>query len=624
MGQYGWTGKILWVDLTSKKISTIPTSGYEPEKYLGGVGLNTKIFWEMGCPTVDAFDPNNPLLISVGPVTGTAGPFNRAEVCGIAPQSYPQETFTYSGVGGKIPSEIKYAGYDGLVIVGKSDKPVYLSILNDVVKLEDAKSLWGLDTFETQKSLMEKHPNAAVLTIGPAGENLCRVAIILNETASAAGQGGYGAVMGSKNLKAIVVKGTGTLKVARPDALAKLQQERMDAKEWLVGSAQSWGRYPLCGGAIAADMRAKRLKRMAGCHGCTYQCMGFYDIPGIGKGAQMCVEAWYGFHSGGSSEGYWEGNILSQKLGINNFELLAIMAWLRAGRFGSADRKALGLTTIPVIDNIGKPEFGGQRAHHEFLTELLNGMVSGTSIVSKGVARAAESLGPSARQAFNEMFPARGYYLHHIENVGAALHWATDTRDPYSSCHDYSSSFGHFPEIASYFGLPGGDMAGGKKTMVYDRTEYQTAWVQNHQSIKNSLPICEWASMPHSFFHPPAMDIRIFESSVLSAVTGMDYSVGRLWETGDRIYTLQRAVSVMRENRTRQQDDLSRVWFERLVGGDKSLAAPLDRAKWEALKDRFYAVRGWNPANGRPNRAKLEQLGMKGVADTLQKAGKLG
>jgi aldehyde:ferredoxin oxidoreductase len=129
--------------------------------------------------------------------------------------------------------------------------------------------------------------------------------------------------------------------------------------------------------------------------------------------------------------------------------------------------------------------------------------------------------------------------------------------------------------------------------------------------------------MPFSFFHPPAMDIRIFESSVLSAVTGIDYSVDRLWEAGDRIYTLRRAVAVMRENRTREQDDLSQVWFERRVGVE-SLAAPLDRAKWEALKNRFYALRGWNPANARPTRTRLEQLGMKGVADKLQSAGRLG
>jgi aldehyde:ferredoxin oxidoreductase len=623
MGTYGWTGKILRVDLTTREIAFLPTSNYEPEKYLGGVGLNTKIFWEMGCPAVEALDATNPLLIFVGPVTGVAGPFGRAEVSGIAPQSYPQETFAYSGIGGKIASEIKYAGYDGLVIVGKSDKPVYLSIINEVVKIEDAKSLWGLDTFETQKSLMKKYSNAAVLTIGPAGENLCRVAIILNETASAAGQGGYGAVMGSKNLKAIVVKGTGTLKVARPDVLAKLLQERMDAKEWLVGGAQSWGRYPLCRGNVAVEMRTKHLKRMAGCHGCTYQCMGFYDMPGIGKGAQMCVEAWYGYYSGGSSQGYWEGNILSQKLGINNYELLGLMAWLQALQSGAVDKKKLELGSIPMLDHAGQRQFGGQNVHHEFLTKLLNGMASGKSVLSKGVGRATESLGPAARKAFNEVFPAWGYMHHHIENVGAALHWAMDSRDPYSSCHDYSSVFGFFPKIAFHFGLPGGDMAGGKK-MVYDRTEHQTIWVQNHQSIKNSMPICEYASLPSNFFHPPAMDIRIFEASILSAVTGIDYSVNKLWEAGDRIYTLRRAVAVLCENRTRAQDDLSPVWFERPAGGTQSLAAPLDRTKWEALKDRFYMARGWNPVNARPRRPKLEQLGMKTIADKLESVGKLG
>lgn len=624
MKSYGWTGKILLVDLTTRKISVVPTSDFEPEKYLGGIGLNSKIFWEMGCPRVDAFDPQSPLLIAIGPLTGTAGPFSRAEICGIAPQAYPQETYAYSGIGGKIPVEIKYAGYDALVIVGKSDQPVYLSIFDDQVRLNDAKSLWGQDTFETQKALMATYPKASVLTIGPAGENLCRVAIILNETASAAGQGGYGAVMGSKNLKAIVVKGNGSLKVARPEALMKLQKERMEDREWLKGGAQTWGRYPLTGGAIAREMSSRHLKRIGGCHGCTYQCMGFYDIPGIGKGGQMCVEAWYGWFSGGSSEGYWEGNIMSQKLGINNYELLGIMSWLTTLR-GSVDKKALGLSAIPILDQSGEPKFGGQNAHHQFLIELLNGMASGKSLLAQGVGRAAEKLGPAAQAAFNANFPARGYTSHHIENVGAALHWALDTRDPFSSVHDYNfpgQGFGYNAQVASHFNVPGGDMTGGRKN-VYEKTEYQTVWVQNHQSIKNSLPICEYSSMPGSFFHPPDMDIRIFESTILSAVTGIDYSVDRLWEAGERITTLRRAIAVMRENRTREQDGLHRLWFERKMGA-QSLAAPLDRVQWEALKDRFYDLRGWNRANGRPTGARLEKLGMKGVADKLQNAGRLG
>jgi len=107
---YGWAGKILWVDLTSSKITKVPTSDFEPEKYIGGVGLNSKIFWDMGAPKVDAFHPDSPLILSVGPLTGASGPFTRATVCAIAPQCYPEELFTYSGLGGKFPSELKYAG----------------------------------------------------------------------------------------------------------------------------------------------------------------------------------------------------------------------------------------------------------------------------------------------------------------------------------------------------------------------------------------------------------------------------------------------------------------------------------------------------------------------------------
>jgi aldehyde:ferredoxin oxidoreductase len=624
MKPFGWTGKILWVDLTQRKINTVPTSDFEPEKYLGGVGLNSKIFWELGCPKTEAFDPQSPLLIAIGPVTGTVGPFSRAEVCGIAPQSYPQETFAYSGIGGKIPTEIKYAGYDALVIVGKSDQPVYLSIVDDLVKLNDAKFIWGLDTFETQKALMASHPKSAVMTIGPAGENLCRVAIILNETANAAGQGGYGAVMGSKNLKAIVVQGSGSIKIARPEELMKIHKQRMEADEWLKGSAQQWGRYPLCGGVIAQEMRTKRFKRTGGCHGCTYQCMGIYNIPGIGQGGQMCVEAWYGYFSGGSSEGYWEGNILSQKLGINNYELLGIMSWLLIMR-GMVDKKALGLTTIPILDQASQAKFGGQEAHHQFLTELLGGIASGKSILSQGVGRAAEKLGPGAKAAFNAAYPAWGYTSHHIENVGSALHWALDSRDPYNSCHDYTlpyQGFGYNTRVATHFGLPGGDMLGGRRN-VYERTENQTVWVQNHQNIKNSMPICEYASMPASFFHPPAMDIRVFEASVLSAVTGIDYSVDRLWEAGERIMALRRAIAVSRENRIRKQDDIYQLWFERRMGA-QNLGEPLDRKQWEAMKDRYYALRGWNKENGRPTRASLEKLEMKSVADRLEKEGRLG
>ena len=134
---YGWAGKVLKVDLTNEKVNKVPTADYRPEEFIGGVGLNAKIFWELGCPKVDAFDPDNPLIISVGPLTGIYGPFGRGEVCAISPQCYPDELFTYSGFGGMFPAKMKHAGYDSIVILGKAEKPLYLSIRDEDVEIKD-------------------------------------------------------------------------------------------------------------------------------------------------------------------------------------------------------------------------------------------------------------------------------------------------------------------------------------------------------------------------------------------------------------------------------------------------------------------------------------------------------
>ncbi|MDD5191040.1 MAG: aldehyde ferredoxin oxidoreductase N-terminal domain-containing protein, partial [Dehalococcoidales bacterium] len=602
---------------TANTVTEKATADYKPEKYLGGVGHNAKIFWELGNPPVEAFHEDNPLIISVGPLTGTSGPFGRAVISGIAPQSYPKELFAFSGFGGKFPTELKFAGYDAIVVRGKASRPVYLSINDATAEIKDATAFWGMDTFATQTAIMTENPGASVLSIGPAGENLCRFSIALNESASAAGQGGFGAVMGSKKLKAISVKGSGGQKVANPENLLKLITDRKTAGEWLTGGAQAWGRNPLCGEPIASEMRNKYLKRVGGCHGCTYQCMGFYSMPGIGTGGQMCVEAWYGWFSGGSSEGYWDGNIMSQKLGINNYELLGVMVILGSLlSSGAASLRDLGLTS-------GPPYSGGAAAHHRFLDELLGGIASGKSILAQGVGRASKQLGQPAVNLYNSMWAANGYYQHHIECVGSALHWATESRDPWNSCHDYQSGFGPNASIAAHFGVPGGDWGGTKKN-VYTNTEKQTAWVQNHASLKNSLPICDYASSPSTYYHPPSMDIQIFESQMLSAVTGVNYDVTRLWEAGERIWNLRRAIAVSRESRQRTDDEISSTWFQQLIGGSESLSAPLNRMDWDALKDRYYNLRGWNSTNGWPTRQKLESLGMPQVADKLEQAGRLG
>ncbi|MBW2368010.1 MAG: hypothetical protein JRH15_09005, partial [Deltaproteobacteria bacterium] len=293
---YGWAGTVLLVNLTDKEIRKVPTQNYAPEKFIGGVGLCSKIYWDMGCPGKEAFDPKNPVMVAVGPMTGIPGPFNRGEICGIGAQNYPKPQFTYSGFGGSFPAAMKYAGYDAIVITGKADKPVYLDIRNDAVEIRDAADLWGLDLFEVQETLMSRAPRASVLAIGPAGENLSPTAIVANETTSSAGQGGFGAVMGSKNLKAISAKGTKVVKIARPEELRKVVKSCHQDGKWLTGASQPFCREPLCGGEAADELVSKYRTGLTGPYGCPYQCIGFYDMPGVGKGGGMCASWWYGFY----------------------------------------------------------------------------------------------------------------------------------------------------------------------------------------------------------------------------------------------------------------------------------------------------------------------------------------
>lgn len=632
---YGWAGRILWVDLTNCKITTVPTSYYNPEKFIGGIGFNRKIFWDLGCPKVAAFDPNNPLLISVGPLTGISGPFNRAEVCGISPSTYPKELFSYSGIGGNCPAELKYAGYDGMVILGRADKPVYLSIHDEDVQIKDAGDLWGIDTFETQKALMAGDPGASVLTIGPAGENLSPTAVILSGTGNAAGQGGFGAVMGSKNLKAISIKGTGGVNIANPDAFLELIKGRKARGQWSEGGAQSWARMPLYREPVKTEMVEKYRKGFSGAFRCPYQCMGYYSIPGIGEGAAMCANWWYDAggspHLSPSAKAVWEAQLVAQKLGINHFELIGITEFLRhALTLGILTKEDIGLPIPEVL--------GGTATDHEFLMELLRGIAYGKNPFFKGVARSLDDFSEIVRrresgntsmlkQIYEAAFPIWGQPGHYYEYLGLALHVVTDTRDTGDSSDGYLSfGPGGDPAIAEHFGVPGGwsTYLSGKE--IYEGIEHLTFWVSCNHNLKNSLTVCNFVSLPDHYFDPPEMDIRIFQSKAYATVTGIETDVEELWKAGERIANLARAIMVKREDRTREEETYPTPFFEtQWTTGDRMDVGPaqLDRAKFEALKDRYYKLCGWDAKTGRPTRTKFEELDLKDVADELERAGKL-
>ncbi|MHA1252772.1 MAG: aldehyde ferredoxin oxidoreductase family protein [Candidatus Helarchaeota archaeon] len=232
----GYIGKLLYIDLTEAKISVKPLNMELANKYLGGSGLACRMLYDMVSKDTDPLGPENVLIIMTGPFTGTLGPcVGKYSICAKSPLT---DIWGESNSGGKFGPELKYAGFDGIIITGKSEKPVYLWINDGNVELKDAKKLWGKKITAVQKAIKKelKDENIKIAAIGPAGENMVRYAAVINDFGRAAGRTGMGAVFGSKNLKAIAVRGRGKITVANSK---KLMKSGINALETVKASFRS-------------------------------------------------------------------------------------------------------------------------------------------------------------------------------------------------------------------------------------------------------------------------------------------------------------------------------------------------------------------------------------------------
>ena len=299
-----YMGTIIRVDLAAGTVKKEPLNMKNAEEYVGARGLGTKYFCDEVDPKVDPLGPDNKLIFMTGPLTGTAASCSgRYEVVAKAPLT---GTIGAANSGGHFGPELKYAGYDGIIFEKQSEKPVYLYIEDRRVELKDASDLWGKTVYEVTDILNERHGESArVACIGPTGENLCLYAGVMNDKHRAAGRGGLGAVMGSKKLKAVVVKGTGSIQVARPegfmnaitDARTKLKAHPVTGEglaaygtQILVNIINESGAMPVDnwrdgshfdkGEDISGEALAdKYLVRNKGCFGCCIGCGRVTRIP---------------------------------------------------------------------------------------------------------------------------------------------------------------------------------------------------------------------------------------------------------------------------------------------------------------------------------------------------------
>lgn len=613
--------------------------------------------WRQGSPGTPsrvvpgAFDPASPLMILTGPLTGTAAPFSgRTTVCGISAQGHPREWYSRSSFGGHWGPEMKHAGFDGMIITGRADHPVYLKISDGVCTIEDASELWGKGIYETQKLIMAEHgPGWRVLAIGPAGENLSRIAIAATETESASGQGGYGAVMGSKLLKAVAVHGTLPLPVADPDRF----REVCDLVRGEAHASHGWPHEP----KLDPD-RVKRFgqKFQACTQGCSVRCYDarFYTtVPAVlnrGKvlsGQMDCVAGLFpGFEGSfydwkpGFEAGFEIGQIANDE-GLNHWEILiGMIPWLRY-------LKEDGVLTEVDGRDIDLDDPG-------FWEHLLMGISRREgdvrSALAEGTVRGCEQLG-IGRERLDQLFPAWGYAGHwdgHGDRINyvffpywivSALQWAVDTRDPISSAHGYAQNIMGWSKICSpHHGLEWdrimevsarvyGTTSSADPRSAYEGKAFPAWWHGQRSVMKDSLPLDDQVfpriysrKTDDNFARAGEMEGPSFERNMFTALTGIEWDDQELEHASARVIQLERALLVRNFDRSRIDDEGLVPYFEKtehLVNPFLGERVGMDGESFRAVLDEYYRLRGWDTLTGRPTRETLERFGLTDEASWL-------
>ena len=648
---YGWTGKILKVDLTRGETSTLDTAEYVPQ-YVGGMGVAARLAWDMLRPGLDAFDPDNPLFLMVGPLTGTlASGGGRVLVAGIAPQLSPS-VFSRSSMGGHWGAELKYAGFDGIVIVGQAEQPVYLWVHDGEAEIRDASDLWGTGTYATTAVLRGRHgPKTRVVGIGQAGERRSRIACLQTETGNAAGQGGFGGLMGSKHLKAVAVRGTGGVAVAHPERLMELclHASREGLRPAAPGGAPPRRRQD------GPEVMARRRK----CGFCITQCGGqlMMNVPGEATAGTHTVEMMcYGFRST-SLRAHIETRAMVSDYGLNGWEIaFGIIPWLQMCRqHGLID--AIDGLEIPVPQgeitalNQIAPWSGALTTRLVQMIALREGELG--DALAEGACRAAEVLFcGQGLELVDRIYPRRCGETNHWNGhwgtggdiyfpfwLVPVLQWCTDTRDPASDAtHGYSTHvLAYLPEHGPHRGPLSmeearavcgrvyGEPDVADPTLAYERPESKAIpaiWHYDRAMLMESLILCDYEHpRVFSMLTDDHMADTALMAKLFAACTGLETCEEQLHHAGERVANLLRAIDVRYFGRSRAVD-----WAtaESLTLPAFTDGVVLDLERFAPMLETYYRLRGWNPADGRPTRERLEALELGDVADGLEAAGALG
>lgn len=628
----GWAGRILEIDLTRRKAVTHPLDPTDTKMYLGGRGRNVITLYRKLKPKIDPLGPDNILMFGTGPTTGALSPLGSGRF-NVTAKSPLTGILGDSNCGGFWAPELKYAGYDQIIVYGRASEPVYVWIDDDNVEIRDAKHLWGKDTYDTHKSILEEtgDPEIHTVEIGVAGENLVKMGNILSDAFRGAGRTGMGAVMGSKNLKAIAVRGTKGVKVADPDKLLEITKDDIkilysDPTSRLFseqGSMALMRIYDLNLGAqvtrnfqegqfnpiegLLGEYYTKTYEvKKRGCLSCSLHCGSFWMIQDGPFAGLSAPKLEYGMVTN-----------YTTRVGVANLEigLKAIDLLQRYGLDTISTGAVIGFAMecyekgiLSDKDTNGlKLEWGNADAVLEMIEKIATREGIG-NLLAEGCRTAALKIGKGA-----DKYAMHTKGLEHIEcdprGIQAfGLGYAVGSRGA-----DHLRALPAFeytitPEKAKeLFGTPRAAdrfATDGKACMV--------KWFEEVRAFTDSIEACKFITRT-GLVWPEA------QAQVLNAITGLELTGKDALRIGERIVNVERAFNV-REGITKKDDSLpDRFTKEPMPSGpSKGHVCNLDQ-----MLDEYYNLRGWDVKTGIPTMKKLNELGLKNIAKELDHLGKL-
>lgn len=589
----GMNNKYLLVDLTSKKFSFETTPNGLYEEFIGGKAAGLKLLVDNGLVTHDPFAPENPLIFMTSPFTGSRVQTSARST--LVTKSPLTGTFLDSHGGGHWGPQLKRAGIDYIYITGKSDRPVYLNIRPGSVTFEDASALWGVNRFETEKKMLAKYPGTRVACIGVAGENQVRYASVGIDFHRQFGRGGSGAVMGSKNLKAIVIGGkedveffddsaykelTGTLTrdvMAHPNRALRYERGTPMWVRW----GQENGRFlPVsnCREVVTDDyekVTAEGLKKAlnwksTACYGCGIMCAknARWDVFEM-EGPEYETVAWLGTNCGLTDpEAIAYANFLADDYGLDTISTGVVMAFAM---------EAFEKGIVTDTDTGGLPlEFGNAGALHGMIVKIANREDVG-DILAEGSRIASQKLGQDSdyfalQSAGMEL---SGVNIKGCSSMGLALATA---------------------DFASHTRLWTATMEMNNE-LTYDSVPKVCKDGQDEVNTRNSLVVCDFLPFGFDRLAP-----------ILEKVTGLNYSADDLQKFGEKISNITRMYN-LKNGRTRSDDTLPPRFFEEkhLSGIFKDQF--LTKEKWDRWLDMYYDERGWD-SSGVPTDEKLSEFNL--------------